>query len=125
MPTRKFCFICGKTTAELYEGMCRFCVKKEKELFTLINELEAAICRECGDFQPENILKIAEREVSRNLKHRLEEIDTKVRVLVTEGRGKNLLADLEVVVEGASSGLAYRAALNPSLKIKEVLCPIL
>jgi len=68
--------------------------------------------------------EIAMDAVNRSLEHRLLDAVTNVSILKVEEKGKALEAELEVGVTGQVLDIPYTTALNTTLVIRKVLCPI-
>lgn len=133
--TRRFCYLCGRTTEELREGLCKTCFSKEKETVEIPKKMEALICRECSryftgqwmDAQAPNarfLETLAKEALQRHLSHGHGSAKTEIRVLGSRPKGKGLTAELEVTASSGSNDTEFRSKLRTSLEVKQVLCPV-
>lgn len=136
MSSGRFCYLCGRKTEELLEGLCHTCYSGEKELVTLPDRLSAGICRECGTIidgkkgshyycdMHDLVRGIAHDEVEKNLKHDLKDLELEVEVKNEIDTGKLIKAELEVKVKSPLKGHVYERTFYPHIKIKRGLCNV-
>ncbi|MFQ6009724.1 MAG: NMD3-related protein [Candidatus Aenigmatarchaeota archaeon] len=54
MPKGKFCFVCGKRTEELIDGMCSDCFAEKQEIVAFPKRIEITRCSKCDMVKIEN-----------------------------------------------------------------------
>ncbi len=134
MTSGKFCYLCGKVTDALYEGLCGSCYSKEKKLFFLPEKIEVSLCRGCTRYYAgawvgvEDSLAalmdaVVQKEVEKGFSKDLENPETKVEIKDIKEKGRGLTVDLEVKVTGSTMGLRHHATLTSTLAITNVVCP--
>lgn len=134
MASGKFCYLCGKITEELDEGLCNSCYSKEKKIPCLPKTIEVEVCRGCSRYYsgkwvaikepPNKMMKVISREaVKSRLEPELREFQGEVRILKTVDRGKTIVSDLEVELS-KTLGAEPPTHLRTSLKLKQTLCPV-
>jgi nonsense-mediated mRNA decay protein 3 len=134
MASGKFCYLCGKITEKLEEGLCISCYPKEKKLAHLPKKIEVEVCRGCSRYYsgkwvdikgpPNKMIEIISREaVKSSLEPELWEIPREVRILKTVEKCKTIVSDVEVELS-KRIGAESHAQLQTSLVLKQTLCPV-
>jgi nonsense-mediated mRNA decay protein 3 len=134
MPSQRFCFLCGNVGEKLYKGMCETCFIDEEVEVILEERIEAKLCKGCGahysggwkdrkGLDGEIITEIANREIEKNLKHNLLDLQSNVAVLSVEEKGNRTIANLRVDVKGEIFDLLHRTSLETQLELIQELCP--
>ncbi len=129
----RFCYVCGKTSDDLFEGLCSACYFKEHGSVRLPKKLVVSFCRGCGNYnlggwrglkEPDGALtEVARALVEQNIEHDLERESLDVAVLGLTEEEKKISVDLEVNVKLKSSGESYLVKLNSILELRRILCP--
>jgi len=128
---RRFCYLCGRTTEELYEGLCRGCFQREKKLVNLPPRMRARICKGCGrhylgrweDSGANELETLAAKAVRKHLTALCEEVREEVRITGMDEGERSLRLDLEVNAIAIAQGVEQRSTHRSTLELRKVLCP--
>jgi nonsense-mediated mRNA decay protein 3 len=137
MARKRFCYLCGRETEGLVEGLCGRCYFQEKEFLRIPDRVEAVLCRGCLAYRkgrrwiplgndPETVLEDAVRKaVLDSLKmDRVEDPEIVLEFLETKAPSPSVhLFTLRVRVEGEVKGLPFREEGTVEVRVGEGLCP--
>jgi nonsense-mediated mRNA decay protein 3 len=114
---RKFCFVCGKGTANLAEGRCEDCLKG-RALAILPEKIEVTQCAKCGKALMKNkwIEYSPEKTAGSFAK-----VSGKLKRVEAKTDGKKL--KMTFIIEPPSSGGETREEHEASFHINRIICP--
>ncbi len=114
---RKFCFVCGKRTEKLYEGICEACSRKE-EYVKLPKKIEITQCGKCGKMFFKN--RLVDFNLEKILKNNLTLKDSaKIKGIEASHDGKKIAA---AVLLSLPSGKEIREARETGFHISKIIC---
>ena len=96
----KFCFICGKKTDDLVDGLCEECHAANQELVKLPDKIEIIVCPRCNRMTIGN--KQADLDLAKFLRYKAKKRGKIVHFTVSEGKNKRY----KIKVMGYPRGMA-------------------
>ncbi len=115
---QKFCYVCGKATNKLINGMCEDCFKDKSRIINVPEILELITCSKCGHTKIKNNWK--DINVENILKDKIKILGENVKLEI-----KKTNNDLKVSAKGLVKGVSKPKEETHSvyLHYNKVLCP--
>lgn len=110
---KKFCFVCGKKTEDLTEGMCKKCYNKDKDLISVPKVIEIDACSKCPMFKIKH--KWIDAEIKDIILDKIKVIGNNVEIEI-----KSKHPNYEIIASNKNEEESHKVVV----KIKKRICPI-
>lgn len=121
----KFCANCGRETEELYDSLCKKCLKERKDLVEVPGKLEVEACKDCGR------VKISGEWKELSLEEAIEKILKKSVETAGEGSVTSLMVEVYeegsrvvVSIEGEVNGMEMEEEREVKIEMDKTTCDI-
>ncbi|NOZ76887.1 MAG: hypothetical protein GXO65_04275 [Euryarchaeota archaeon] len=133
----RFCPVCGRSTDELVDNLCRECFLKERDPVEVPERVTGTVCRGCmkhqrhgrwtrlTDDMEEFLRQVAAWEVERGIRTGdLAQVDVETKVCdIKETSPGRFVIPVEVRVTGMRRGVEMERAAGVEVEITGVMCP--
>ncbi len=116
----RFCPVCGKKTEELYDGLCKKCIKERGEWVEIPDSINVEICKKCGRKKTDEWKSAGMENI---LKEKIKDkITTKGEVQEIDISPDKEKEEMKLRVCFCKEGLRIREEATVLLNIKQTVC---